>query len=112
MKENDDIFGDVEVWAKQGRAKDRPVSESEEEREERRAEESKRAVDEMKRIVELSQSQFTRSTYLCEWCKPSDYPSIHPERCKVLLCPKHGMVWHYPKRGDEKCTTQKRDQER
>ena len=35
--------------------------------------------------------------YICEWCEYSDLPGIHPEICKIKICPKHGRCWFWPK---------------
>ncbi len=35
--------------------------------------------------------------YVCEWCEASDIPANEPERCRIMLCPKHGDCWHWPK---------------
>ena len=39
--------------------------------------------------------------WICEWCEPSEEPASlpmkHPEKCKILNCPKHGRTWHYCK---------------
>lgn len=35
--------------------------------------------------------------WVCEWCCPSDFPAEHPERCRIIYCPKDKCrTWHYP----------------
>lgn len=40
-------------------------------------------------------------TYICEWCEESEMPDKEPEKCKIMICPKHGKVWFWPKKEEQ-----------